>query len=157
MPAIRPSASAEDVATVRRLFVEYAESLSVNLCCFQDFDQELASLPGDYAPPAGALLLAEHEGEVVGCVAMRALEPPGMAELKRLYVRPNGRGLGVGRALTEAVLAIARGAGYETIRLDTLPEMKEAQVLYRRLGFRETLPYRYNPIGGSVYMELSLQ
>jgi len=157
MPAIRPSASAEDVASARRLFVEYAESLSVNLCCFQDFDQELASLPGDYAPPAGALLLAEHEGEVVGCVAMRALEPPGMAELKRLYVRPNGRGLGVGRALTEAVLAIARGAGYETIRLDTLPEMKEAQVLYRRLGFRETLPYRYNPIGGSVYMELALR
>jgi len=157
MPAIRPSASAEDVATVRRLFVEYAESLSVDLRCFQDFDQELASLPGDYAPPAGALLLAEHEGDVVGCVAMRALEPPGMAELKRLYVRPNGRGLGVGRALTEAVLAIARGAGYESIRLDTLPEMKEAQVLYRRLGFRETLPYRYNPIGGSVYMELSLQ
>ena len=157
MPAIRPSASAEDVATVRRLFVEYAESLSVDLCCFQDFDQELASLPGDYAPPAGALLLAEHEGEVVGCVAMRALEPPGMAELKRLYVRPNGRGLGVGRALTEAVLAIARGAGYESIRLDTLPEMKEAQVLYRRLGFRETLPYRYNPIGGSVYMELALR
>ena len=157
MPTIRPSASAEDVATARRLFVEYAESLSVNLTCFQDFDQELASLPGEYVPPSGALLLAEHDGEVVGCVAMRPLEPPAVAELKRLYVRPNGRGLGLGRALTEAALAIARGAGYETIRLDTLPEMKDAQALYRRLGFREILPYRHNPIGGSMYMELALR
>ena len=156
MPTIRPSASADDVATVRRLFVEYEDSLGVKLC-FQGFEDELASLPGAYAPPGGALLLAEHEGKVVGCVAVRPLDPPKIAELKRLYVRPEGRGLGAGRALTEAALSFVRAAGYESIRLDTLPEMKEAQGLYRRLGFHETAPYRHNPVEGSIYMELALR
>ena len=156
MLSIRPCVSSLDVAEARRLFVEYAESLNMSLC-FQGFDRELASLPGDYAPPKGALLLAERSGEVVGCVAMRPLEPPGIAELKRLYVRPAGRGLGAGRALTEAVLDLARAAGYDRIRLDTLPGMKSAQALYRTLDFKEIPPYRPDPIEGAFYMERALR
>jgi putative acetyltransferase len=155
MVAIRPIESATDLATVRLLFQEYADSLGVDLC-FQDFATELATLPGAYRPPAGALLLAERDGEVAGCVAMRPLEPPLVAELKRLYVRLTARGSGVGLALTEAALDLARQAGYSRIRLDTLPIMTAAQKLYRRLGFREIAPYRSNPIPGARYMECEL-
>jgi ribosomal protein S18 acetylase RimI-like enzyme len=154
MSAIRPMDSA-DLATVRLLFQEYADSLGVDLC-FQDFETELATLPGAYRPPSGALLLAERGGEAAGCVAMRPLEPPAVAELKRLYVRPYARGAGVGVALTEAALELAREAGYARIRLDTLPTMAAAQALYRRLGFREIAPYRANPIPGALYMECDL-
>lgn len=152
---IRATASPDDVATARALFVEYAASVSVDLC-FQDFETELAELPGAYAPPAGGLLFAEHEGQVVGCVALRPLDPPSVAEMKRLYVRPPGRGQGAGRALTEAVLTLARRIGYDRVRLDTLPEMQDAQALYRRMGFRKIAPYRHNPTPGTVFMEFDL-
>jgi ribosomal protein S18 acetylase RimI-like enzyme len=123
---------------------------------FQDFAQELASLPGTYAPPAGALLVAEIANTEVGCVGLRPLEPPSIAELKRLYVRPAGRGRGVGRALTEVALAAARAIGYQRVRLDTLPTMTEARRLYAHLGFREIPPYRHNPVAGTTYLELIL-
>src|SRR4029077_14915934 len=124
--------------------------------CFQDFETELATLPGGYRPPSGALLLAEGEGPNGGGGALRRLEPPAVAELKRLYVRPNARETGLGAALTEAVLERAREAGYTRVRLDTLPTMAVAQALYRRLGFREVAPYRLNPIPGALYMECDL-
>jgi ribosomal protein S18 acetylase RimI-like enzyme len=155
MLAIRPIDSPADLATARSLFREYADSIGVDLC-FQDFETELATLPGAYRPPRGALLLAERRGEAAGCVALRPLEPPAVAELKRLYVRPSARGAGLGAALTEAALETARAAGYARIRLDTLPTMAAAQALYRRLGFREVAPYRLNPIPGALYMERDL-
>lgn len=156
MATIRSSVLPEDLAVARALFVEYAASLSVDLS-FQDFETELTTLPGAYAPPAGALLLAELAGDVVGCVALRPLDPPSVAELKRLYVRPAGRGAGAGRALTKAVLEHARRAGYERVRLDTLPFMREAQALYRALGFVDIPPYRHNPVPGTSFMALDLR
>jgi putative acetyltransferase len=143
------------IAQARELFLEYAESLGFSLC-FQSFDQELAGLPGDYAPPAGRLLLAEYEGKLAGCVALHALEP-GICEMKRLYLRPQFRGKGLGRALADRILAEARHIGYERIRLDTVePVMKDAVAMYRRLGFREIAPYCKNPMAGALYMELLL-
>ena len=155
MFTIRPAGSSADIAAVRTLFQEYADSLGIDLC-FQDFETELRTLPGAYAPPFGGLLLAERGVEAVGCVALRPLEPPTIAELKRLYVRPAARGTGLGKTLTEAALVLARQAGYAHIRLDTLPSMAAAQTLYRRLGFREVAPYRVNPIVGALYMECDL-
>lgn len=152
---IRPISSPADFTIARTLFEEYGASLGVDLA-FQDFATELATLPGAYVPPAGALLLAELDGEVVGCVALRPLEPPLVAELKRLYVRAAGRGHGLGSALTRAALDQARAAGYRRIRLDTLPGMTQAQTLYRQLGFRDIPPYRYNPVPGTRFMELDL-
>ena len=143
------------IAQVRDLFLEYAQSLNFSLC-FQSFDQELAGLPGDYAPPQGRLLLAEHEAQAAGCVALHALAP-GICEMKRLYVRPAFRGKGLGRILAERVLSEARAIGYARLRLDTVePVMKGAVALYRTLGFREIAPYRPNPIAGALYMELEL-
>jgi len=156
MITIRSLDGPADAAVTRLLFAEYAASLDVDLG-FQDFETELASLPGAYVSPAGALLLAEQERQVVGCVALRPLEPPLVAELKRLYVRPAGRGQGAGAALTNAILAWAREAGYERVRLDTLPSMGQAQALYRQLGFREIPAYRHNPVPGSMFMELDLR
>jgi putative acetyltransferase len=150
---IVPARSVEQIAQVRGLFVEYAQSLNFSLC-FQLFDVELAELPGKYAPPRGRLLLAESEGDVAGCVALRGLEP-GICEMKRLYVRPEFRGRGLGRKLAEAVCREAKEAGYKSIRLDTVePAMKDAVELYRRLGFREIAPYCANPVEGAMYMEL---
>ncbi len=142
-------------ADVRPLFLEYAESLSFNLC-FQGFDEELASLPGAYAPPTGALLLARVDGLPAGCTALRRIDATA-GELKRLYVRPAHRGLGLGRSLAETAVAAARELGYPCLRLDTTPEMAAAQELYRSLGFREIGPYRENPIAGTRYFELGLE
>jgi putative acetyltransferase len=144
-----------EIARVRDLFLEYAQSLSFSLC-FQSFEQELKGLPGDYAPPEGRLLLAEYQGELAGCVALHKLEP-GICEMKRLYLSPKFRGKGLGRALGEALISEARTIGYRRMRLDTVePMMRTAVALYRRLGFREVAPYRANPIDGALYMELEL-
>lgn len=149
------AATAEQVGEVRKLFVEYGESLGFSLC-FQSFDQELAGLPGDYAPPAGRLLLAEEAGKAAGCVALHRLAND-ICEMKRLYVRPSFRGRKLGRMLTERVIEEARGIGYKRMRLDTIADsMREAVALYRALGFREIPPYRPNPIASATYMELDL-
>jgi len=155
MFTIRRIDSPADLATARMLFREYADALGVDLC-FQNFESELATLPGAYRPPRGALLLAEHGGDAAGCVALRPLEPPAIAELKRLYVRPSARGAGLGAALTEEALKLAREAGYARIRLDTLPSMTGARAIYQRLGFREIAPYGVHPIPGTLFMECEL-
>jgi ribosomal protein S18 acetylase RimI-like enzyme len=152
---IRPAVSADEVKTARALFREYADRLGVDLS-FQNFDQELATLPGAYAPPDGLLLLAWDGAEAAGCVALRRFAE-GISEMKRLYVRPAWRGTGLGRALTQTVIAEARAAGYMRLRLDTLPTMTTAQRLYRALGFHEIAAYRANPIHGASFMELSLR
>jgi GNAT superfamily N-acetyltransferase len=147
--------SPAQVAQARELFLEYAQSLGVNLC-FQNFEQELAELPGQYAPPDGRLLLAEYEGHLAGCVALHKWEP-GVCEMKRLYLRPSFRRKGLGRVLAEAIISEARNIGYQDMRLDTIePIMKDAVEMYRKLGFREIAPYRPNPIAGAMYMELQL-
>ena len=140
---------------VRDLFSEYAASLGVDLG-FQNFETELAGLPGAYIPPLGALLVAEVKDHIVGCIALRPFEPPDVGEIKRLYVRPAGRGLGLGSALSKAILNAAQAAGYRRVRLDTMPFMESAQALYRELGFREIPPYRFNPVAGTIFMELDL-
>ena len=147
--------SPTQIAQARDLFLEYADSLGFSLC-FQGFEQELAALPGDYAPPDGRLLIAEYRGALAGCVALHKLEA-GICEMKRLYLRPQLRGRGVGRALAETVIAEARAIAYRTMRLDTVePEMPHAGALYPRLGFAEIEPYRATPIAGALYMELDL-
>jgi putative acetyltransferase len=152
---ILPAESDAQIAHVRELFLEYAQSLGFSLC-FQSFDAELAGLPGDYAPPDGRLLLAQYEDQVAGCVALHKLEP-GICEMKRLYLRPQFRGKRLGRALADQIIAEARQIGYERIRLDTVePVMKDAVAMYRKIGFQEIAPYRLNPIEGALYMELQL-
>ena len=151
---IRP-ASEDELPIVRELFREYADSLGVDLS-FQGFEDELARLPGEYAPPRGALLLACEGGDAAGCVAIRPLEPIEVCELKRLYVRAASRGGGLGRSLTLAAIDEARRLGYECMRLDTLPSMGAARRLYAGLGFREIEPYRFNPIDGTQFLELEL-
>jgi len=147
--------SSAHVAQARELFQEYAQSLGVNLC-FQNFEQELAGLPGHYAPPDGRLLLAEYDGQLAGCVALRKWESD-VCEMKRLYLRPSFRGKGLGRAIAEKIIVEARSIGYQRMRLDTIgPLMNDAVEMYCKLGFREIAPYRPNPIAGAMYMELHL-
>src|ERR1700719_3883742 len=147
--------SPAQIEQARELFLEYAQSLGFSLC-FESFDQELASLPGDYAPPDGRLVLATDNSQTAGCVALHKLGPE-ICEMKRLYVRPQLRGRGLGRELAEKIIAEARQLGYKKLRLDTFePIMKKAVAMYRQLGFREIPPYRQNPIEGALYMELEL-
>lgn len=147
-----------ELDALRGLFREYARGLGVDLC-FQNFDEELASLPGDYSPPRGTLLLAQVEGENAGCCALRPLDTadyPNAAEMKRLYVRRAFRGTGLGRELAEAVLTTAREAGYSCVMLDTLDDMEAARSLYEELGFKEIPPYYHNPIPGAHYLKADL-
>ena len=153
--SIFPAQTPAQITQARELFLEYAQSLGFSLC-FQNFEQELANLPGDYAPPKGRLLLAECEGELAACVALHKLEA-GICEMKRLYLRPQFRGHGLGRMLAERIIAEARQIGYQRMRLDTVePVMKDAVAMYRRLGFTEIAPYCANPMAGAIYMELEL-
>jgi GNAT superfamily N-acetyltransferase len=152
---IAAATSPSDLALTRELFVEYAASLGFDLA-FQEFEAEIASLPGDYRPPWGAILLARVGAADAGCVALRPLAAD-ICEMKRLYVRSAHRGLGLGRTLAAAVVEHARRIGYLTMRLDTVPAMREAAALYESLGFRDIEPYRFNPIPGTRYMELGLR
>jgi putative acetyltransferase len=152
-------ATPEQLAATRLIFQEYADQLGVDLC-FQNFEAELAGLPGDYAPPQGCLLLALADGEIAGCCAMRPLETVdyhNACEMKRLYVRPGFRRFGLGRQLVEAVLDAARIAGYHSLLLDTLNDMEAARALYEDLGFKDIPPYYHNPIAGAHYLKVDLQ
>src|SRR6185437_13956424 len=167
--AVVPADNPVRVGSVRELFQEYAESLSFNLC-FQSFEQELASLPGEYAPWSGMLLLGLVNDVPAGCVALRKigtdlqseddeiLAELEVCEMKRLYVRPQFRGIGVGRELVDAILKCAAAIGYRRMRLDTVPsEMGTAVEMYLRLGFVEIAPYRENPVPGAKYLELDIR
>jgi len=154
MIEIRPADLPADVPAVRQLFREYADGLGIDLC-FQDFETELASLPGKYAPPEGRLLLAWDGDRAVGCVALRPIDGQ-TCEMKRLYVQPGVRGQQLGRRLAERVCREARDAGYRRICLDTLPSMSSAVQLYARLGFRPIEPYVFNPIEGAIFLGLDL-
>ncbi len=157
MALLAPSRPAE-FESLREILREYALGLGVDLC-FQNFDQELASLPGEYASPRGALLMAMIDGQVAGCCALRAIDNadyPNAAEMKRLYVRPAFRGLGLGRQLAEAAIDAAHQGGYACVLLDTLSDMEAARALYADLGFHEIPPYYHNPIPGAHYLKADL-
>ena len=148
----------EELASVRVIFQEYAQQLGVDLC-FQGFDGELDDLPGEYAEPQGALLLAMVDGKLAGCCALRRLvssDYPNACEMKRLFVRNSHRRLGLGRQLAEAILDAARVAGYHHLLLDTLTEMESARALYEDLNFEEIPPYYHNPIAGAHYLKVRL-
>lgn len=150
LPAIDPPA----IAGVRELFREYQRSLAVDLC-FQNFEAELVSLPGDYAPPRGRLIVAYIDGRPAACVALRPVDGQ-TGEMKRLFVRPAHRGQRLGFRLVATVIFESREIGYRRLVLDTLPSMTEAQILYARFGFVDIPPYTYNPIAGSRFMGLDL-
>jgi putative acetyltransferase len=154
---IHPVTSTKDLIDVASLFEAYAASLEINLS-FQNFTTELSHLPGKYGPPSGALLLARHVGtdKAIGCVGLRSLDTESACEMKRLYVAPQGRGSGLGKALVKQVIEEAKGIGYRSVRLDTLRTMSEAQNLYKRLGFVERKPYYDTPVEGTVFFELDL-
>jgi putative acetyltransferase len=154
MPQFSQAQTSAEFDIVRALLREYQQALGVDLC-FQGFATELATLPGNYAPPSGRLILARHEGEVMGCVALQRVDAT-RGEMKRLYVRPSARGLGIGRQLVEHVLKEAKSIGFSVVVLDTLPTMIEAQRLYEEFGFSEIEPYRANPIAGTRYLGKSL-
>ncbi|MFB6273079.1 MAG: N-acetyltransferase family protein [Salinibacter sp.] len=155
MPRIRPAETEADLSAARRLFRAYAERLDFDLD-FQDSEDELDALPGPYAPPDGALLLAEIEGDPVGVVAVQPLDDEGACEMKRLYVTPDYRTQGLGRALATAIIERAQALGYDVMRLDTVASMTAARRLYRSLGFEVRDAYYHNPLDDAVYMERSL-
>src|SRR6476660_7144214 len=156
MLTIIPAETADLISTARELIMEYAAWLEFKLC-FQGFDEEMRTLPGKYTPPSGRLVLALWDQRPAGVIALRALDEPGLCEMKRLYVRPEFRGHGIGRILAERVIADAAEIGYSRIRLDTIQgKMGEAIAMYRRLGFRETAPYYSTPVGQTLFMELAL-
>jgi ribosomal protein S18 acetylase RimI-like enzyme len=153
---IKPARSAADFEATKRLFNAYASSLGVDLA-FQDFAAEMAAIPGKYAPPAGELLLARDvHGKPLGCVGLRPIAPAGSCEMKRLYVSPPGRGLGLGRALVDAIIREAERIGYREMRLDSLPTMVEAIALYRKTGFVPIEPYYDTPVAGTVFLSRPL-
>jgi len=154
MAQISDAQNEHEIAAARGLFREYASELAIDLC-FQAFDQELASLPGNYAAPRGCLLLAWDETRLAGCGALRPLDDC-RSEMKRLYVRPAFRGRGIGRMLAERLITLAREAGYRSVYLDTLASMPAASQLYKSLGFVETEPYYQNPLDGVSYLKLEL-
>ena len=148
------ASSSEHIQSARQLFEEYAAGLGIDMC-FQSFDQELAELPGKYAPPLGRLLLVYSDGQLAGCIALRSLES-NICEMKRLFVRPDFRGLGLGRVLVNALIHEARTLGYERMRLDTLPgKMDSALSLYQSIGFQEIPPYCVS-VEGAKFLELTL-
>ena len=144
----------EHILLVRQLFIEYQAALGFDLC-FQDFKTELATLPGEYAPPRGRLLLACQDNKTAGCAALREFSES-ICEMKRLYVRPEFRGGGIGKMLAVSLVSEAKKIGYEAMRLDTIPAMVEAIDIYRKLNFKEIPHYRHNPIPGALYFELRL-
>jgi putative acetyltransferase len=150
---ISPASTTDELQQVRKLFLEYESFLGISLC-FQNFQTELVTLPGDYALPYGCLLLARYQGQVAGGVALRQFSD-GICEMKRLYVRPQYQGMKIGRALAEAVIERARVAGFRRMRLDTLPHLEKALSLYRSLGFEEIAPFHDYSIQ-AIFMELSL-
>jgi len=153
---ILPAANPADLADAGRLFRAYADSLPIDLG-YQGFEDELAALPGKYAPPAGALLIARmRDGAAVGCVALRPIDGDGICEMKRLYVRPEARGGGLGGALIAAILREGRAAGYREMRLDTLPSMRAALAMYAQAGFEEIPAYYPTPVDGTIFLALRL-
>ena len=151
---IKEVKGSSDLDAVHILFREYADSLAFDLF-FQDFEEELESLPGRYTVPEGCLLVAENKDSIAGCVAVRKIEG-GVCEMKRLFVRPEYRGTGIGRKLAMEIIRTAIRLGYSRMRLDTTPSMNAATSLYRSLSFYDTAPYCYNPVPGAVYLELDL-
>jgi ribosomal protein S18 acetylase RimI-like enzyme len=149
-----PAESDNDIKAARTLFSEYASSIGFDLS-FQNFQSELANLPGEYAPPDGTILFALEGNDIAGCVALRRLDSE-TCEMKRLYVRPEFRDKGIGKTLSIAVIEEARKRGYRRMRLDTMPSMRRAILLYSGLGFREIKPYRFNPQPGALFFELAL-
>jgi len=146
--------SEEHLLIIKKLFTEYASRLDFNLD-FQNFEKEVAELPGEYAPPEGRLIIALCDDEAIGCVALRKFAN-GICEMKRLYVRPPFRGKGIGRELVKIIIHEGKKIGYKKMLLDTVPSMKEAITLYQSIGFHEIPPYRNNPVEGAVFMELNL-
>ena len=147
-----------DLLQTKEIFLAYAKAINIDLC-FQDFDTELANLPGDYSPPRGALLLAWVDQKLAGCCAMRPLDSSdyaNAAEMKRLFVRPEFRGLGLGRQLAESIIDAARMSGYDSVLLDTLDDMEIARAMYEDLGFKEIPPYYHNPLAGAHYLKVDL-
>ena len=158
MLSIVQAKTPEEIATARELMVEYATRLGVDLC-FQGFEEEMRALPGKYAPPSGRLLLALWDGKPAGVIALRSMgeKTEGLCEMKRLFVRPEFRGHGIGRTLAERVIAEAAGIGYKRMRLDSMPgKMDSAIAMYRELGFTETEPYYKTPVSQTLFMELAL-
>jgi putative acetyltransferase len=146
--------SGEDIDQIKLLFREYEKAIGVDLC-FQNFEKELADLPGQYAPPEGCLILVRVDNSEAGCVALRRFEAY-VCEMKRLYLRPRFRKLGLGRQMATIIIEEAVNRGYKTMRLDTLPSMTEAIALYKSMGFVQIDSYRYNPLEGAIYMEKQL-